>query len=66
MLPGAIEVPARLMGAIAATTRSGGNVTITSVPIRNLDFRAERSTVKVHQALGDWQTEARSLFRRFD
>jgi hypothetical protein len=27
------------IGAIAATTRSGGNVTVTSVPIRNLDFK---------------------------
>ena len=26
------------IGAIAATTRSGGNVTTTSVPMRNLDF----------------------------
>jgi hypothetical protein len=27
------------IGAIAATTRSGGNVTVTSVPMRNFDFK---------------------------
>ena len=39
LLSGAMDGACSAMGAIAATTRAGGKVTVTSVPIRNLDFR---------------------------